>query len=48
MSQQQGLFQVTAFNLLPDAISPGFDHLAFILAGPDMVVIDQFDLIQGD
>ncbi|GAF77062.1 unnamed protein product, partial [marine sediment metagenome] len=38
MCQQQGLFQVMALHLLPDSIPPGFDHLAFILASPDMVV----------
>jgi hypothetical protein len=48
MCQQQGLFQVSVIHLFPDSVSPGFDHLVFILASPDMVVIDQFDLIQGD
>jgi hypothetical protein len=48
MYRQQGQIQVNAPNLFSDPVSPGFDHFAFILAGPDMVVIDQLNLIQGD
>jgi hypothetical protein len=33
------------FHLFADPVSPGFDHLTFVLAGPDMIVIDQFNLI---
>ncbi len=48
MNQQQGLFQMDTLFLFSNAVPPGFNELLLICASPDMVVIDQLNLIEGE